>query len=519
MAIPIPGIVLAVMEDAFRSNLRDVRVCAGPRSRAVLDRLRARAAAAGSYIFLRTLEDARDIPLMAHEIAHVLQARNRRGSASPLRELEDEAGSASAQVLAGHSVDVCSARLRGFACTPASESVTRLISYSWNDWSVSAEEAKQVIAALSGDPNPIGTMQALHAAGLLDELFDRVDRVKLAQIIGGRIDEATATAIRPSVIRRMKHKHDFPDNTHLFLFDVSNQLQNRLRPMGLVQAAPAFNTSSLSAVIGKTKTAPFSGAGATGVSPARQPAIPLHHQMAMWKGVDSYLSLYHNPLGDLVAYLAAMSRTERMQQAQVLLQQPIASVVPYSYSSGAPSRAQVMRAAAKIYNLNGALVAAFILAEQRDQSGNEDAKDYQAAISMLQKDTSIGLGQVVISTARNGDLFADLLSQPFRQKLTHNEIALLLTSDEFNIFAAARYLRQTANAGAGHSRATLPFTALEYPNIDFRAYAMNSGFWPEDNIAALGSEYTSYPWDDDVKPYWGDFVRQAYRDVIASGVF
>ena len=78
MAIPIHRSVLAVLEDAFRSNLRDVRVCTGPRSRAVLDLLRARAAAAGSYIFLRTPKDARDLALMAHEIAHVVTGQATR---------------------------------------------------------------------------------------------------------------------------------------------------------------------------------------------------------------------------------------------------------------------------------------------------------------------------------------------------------------------------------------------------------------------------------------------------------
>ncbi|MFO5890474.1 EamA family transporter, partial [Klebsiella pneumoniae] len=44
-------------------------------------------------------------------------------------------------------------------------------------------------------------------------------------------------------------------------------------------------------------------------------------------------------------------------------------------------------------------IGAIILAEQRDQTRDEDAKDYQAAVSIKSANTSIGLGQVVVSTA------------------------------------------------------------------------------------------------------------------------
>ena len=85
------------------------------------------------------------------------------------------------------------------------------------------------------------------------------------------------------------------------------------------------------------------------------------------------------------------------------------------------------------------MLSAFILAEQRDQSRNEDAKDLIAATSFKRANTSIGLGQVVVSTARRNDLFADLLSKPTRTSLSHEQIARLLASDEFNIFAVAKY--------------------------------------------------------------------------------
>jgi len=43
-------------------------------------------------------------------------------------------------------------------------------------------------------------------------------------------------------------------------------------------------------------------------------------------------------------------------------------------------------------------------------------------------------------------LFSDLLSPGTRGRLAHDQIARLLDSDEFNIFAVAKYIRQVANA-------------------------------------------------------------------------
>ncbi len=39
-----------------------------------------------------------------------------------------------------------------------------------------------------------------------------------------------------------------------------------------------------------------------------------------------------------------------------------------------------------------------------------------------------------------------------------------------------------------------------------------------DNIRALGSEYTSSPWDDRVSGGWGYFVFEAYKDIKSSEV-
>lgn len=92
-------------------------------------------------------------------------------------------------------------------------------------------------------------------------------------------------------------------------------------------------------------------------------------------------------------------------------------------------------------------------------------------------------------------------------------------SEEFNIFAVARYLRITANGAVRHTPRSLPETTAKFPGIDFGLYGGPSAAWPVDNVKALGSEYTSRPWDDRLSPGWGDFVHEAYKDIKSSGMF
>lgn len=173
----------------------------------------------------------------------------------------------------------------------------------------------------------------------------------------------------------------------------------------------------------------------------------------------------------------------------------------------------------KVHDLDPALIAAFILAEQRDQSRNEDARDYGAAVSIKQANTSIGIGQAVISTVRRHDLFADLLRTNPRRNLSQDQIAEMLVSEEFNIFAVARYIRIVANEGAKQSAARLQATNAKFPGINFLAYSRPSAEWPIDNVRVLGSEYTSSPWDDRLSPGRGDFVNDAYTDMKSSNLF
>lgn len=178
-----------------------------------------------------------------------------------------------------------------------------------------------------------------------------------------------------------------------------------------------------------------------------------------------------------------------------------------------------LKQAAKEHDLKPELVASIILVEQWDQSKNEDAADYQSAVSVMSKNTSIELGQVVVSTAKRHELFSDLLNSGARSALTHKQIATLLASDEFNIFAVAKFLRHVADQGATKNINHLPNTKSEYPNINMPAHSQHSRNWNNDNIKTIASEYTSRQWDDGLVVYWSDLIDLAYKQIQNARVF
>lgn len=522
------------MEHRFHADFQGVLLHDNPRANTIAKALGADAFAAGTHIFFARPYQG-DIGLLAHELTHVVQnrrfraAESRQNSAKAIvdqqSDAEAEAQQVAARILAGFDAGPIVHTLNAVARNATSDAVQNLISYSAFDWSVTTKEQQQVLTLLMGDTSPTNTINDLRKTDMLEALLDRVDgkdeRLELMQVLGAKLDDATVD----SVFNMTALLEDSDGNPTVpgFLLRISHDLQVKLRALGVTSAAPPFNTAALAYVIGKTPTSPFGGSGATGINPTKQPEISKIDKAGMIVGIQSIRKLYDNPVGGLNTYLSSLTPQMRKDQASLLLRQPVSSIVPYSYLSKIPSRADLIRAVGTLYNLDGATIAAFILAEQRDQSSNEDAKDYQSAVSLMSYNSSIGLGQVVVSTARRNNLFGDVLSPTtLAGRDGHGIIdwqtAMLLASDDFNVFAAAKYIRMTANNGSVMTPARLPNTIASWPNIDFPKYAQNSRNWPEDNIAALGSEYTSRPWDDVVTP-WGDFVLEAYHDVVAAGVF
>jgi hypothetical protein len=301
------------------------------------------------------------------------------------------------------------------------------------------------------------------------------------------------------------------------------ELQFNLGRLGVRSAALPFNAAT-SFLVSPSPSAPFTGSGATGIGETTL-RIPFVDKVLLILRHRPTRAWYSNPISNspaydgLPAYLATLTPIRRVQQARLLLGRAITSVMEASYAGLVPSRAQVVKAAAEAHDLHPNLLAAFILAEQRDQSRNEDAAEYLAATSLLRADTSVGLGQVRVKTVIRHDLFADLLSRATREGLGHKKTATLLVSEEFNIFAVARLIRKVADAGSTIDKWHLPNTLATFPSVNMSDFSKESSVWPADNIRALASKYTSSPWDDRPVKGWGDFALEAYKDVMSSGWF
>ena len=426
--------------------------------------------------------------------------------------------------------------------TNTSDRIEWRLSYALDDWAVTAKEEREIIALLVADPNASQTVLDMQKNGTLRDLFDRVDDddnlLELVQVLGGSINtpsailaadkELQARAMR--IAMGSKHPHDTQtwksvsavQGSLPYMLRLSAELQASLRASaGGKPPGAGFSASllALAASLAGKPDRPFSGLGATGSDPRKRSIGPVN-SIRLMREDKATVAQYSNPIpGSLAGYLASLTAAQRRDQATVLLTQPIFSVLRHAYLGRPPSRAALMERAATAHRLEPALIAAFILAEQRDQSALEDAKDYTAAVAGLtMANTSIGLGQVVVSTARKHDLFADLLEPATRKALSHQQIAVLLVSDDFNIFCVARYLRIVADQAKGLAAAALPQTVAKFPGLVFADYAKPSKDWPADNIRALGSEYTSRAWDDVLVPAWGEFVYQAFSDVRASRV-
>lgn len=415
--------------------------------------------------------------------------------------------------------------------------VEELLSYGLTDWAVTQGEEQQVIEIVRGDPNLSQTVRALNQSNYLGALIDRVDnneqRSELINLLGSRLDPETARMVEPHIERLdVQQNLVFGGGGAVGEQTVVNQnlwqVRFNLARLGVTPATTGFDRAAYQDLISSNPSAPFSGVGATGTNPT-ETSVPLLDQWGLYRRDGETTARYTNPVpGSLSAYLDGVGEANRRRQAELLLNQPVSSTMTDVYGGRLPSRADVIRAAAARYNLDPRLLGAIILAEQRDQSQREDAKDYTAATSMMQGNTSIGLGQVVISTAQRNDLFSDLMSASTRSNLSHDDYARLLADDTVNIFAAAKYIRQVADQAATAPPEVQARFRNYFPGVDFSRYRENSAAWPLANIQSLGSEYTSAPWDVPKpgktpafvdSPGWGYFVGEAYRDVDAGGVF
>ncbi len=514
--MPLPDASRRYLGTAFGHDFAAVRVHCDRDADADAVAIGARAFTLGEDLYLRSGEYAPETRsgrrLLAHELAHVVQAR-RAGATTPASSparsesvpAEQEARRAGALAGSGLPVGRLTMSIAGPALTPTSDAIESLTSYSLGDWAVTEPEEARILVLLKADPDLSRTVLDLALAGMLGALLDRVDepvhRRDLLRLFGARLNPATLAMVQKVVVDLALDRGQSP---------LGAQVQLNLGRLGVSAGAALFNPYAHSDLVSEDGLAPFSGVGATGVNPSDRGYID-------WAGAGSRaFDRDLNAIGDLGGYLSGLTPDQRRRQVELLVRRPISTFFVESYAGLLPSRLQVMKALGAAHRLEPELIAAIILAEQRDQSRAEDARDFIGAL-VLGKNTSIGLGQVVGSTATKHDLFADLLTVRKDEPLN---LAWLLASDEVNIAATARYLRMVADQGATLSLAALPNTKALFPGLDLTAYANHSSAWPEDNIGALGMYYTSRPWTDNVNSAgWGWFVMQAYRDVKAAAVF
>ena len=228
-------------------------------------------------------------------------------------------------------------------------------------------------------------------------------------------------------------------------------------------------------------------------------------------------------------YFASLSEAERMERVLVLFGRDINTEFGEMYTDELPSRIQVIKAAGAQYRLEPELIAAIIMAEQIDQSMNEDASDFQGA--NWGSGTSIGLGQIEVSSAVKYGLLEQVQNSRDSASINSGNTGVIgkyLASDEFNIFGVAKYLRTVANLGA--DAAESPFGGYTFMYVgygggtvsgtDATVLREHSKDWEREvYIVLIGSEYTSKPFDGQHYRGWGELVLRSYKDIKQSGVF
>lgn len=244
--------------------------------------------------------------------------------------------------------------------------------------------------------------------------------------------------------------------------------------------------------------------------------------------LDPTYQSYQNPLGTqtdpkLNDPEQRWDAKTREDQARLMMEQPINTLHKDAYGDKLPTRAEVIEAAAKKNNLDPKVLGGTLLQEQRDQSLKEDAADIGGA-RLGGGNTSIGLGQVTVGTAmkNKNDLFADTIPDAkVRENLTRDEVAKLLTSDEHNIFAAARYMRSSADKGQtlGTPADGLSTIKSRYPGFDPKS--LSGSKWNADTIKAMAGDYSANSFNQNLamNPGYPEFVNLAVEDITRAGIF
>ncbi|SEU32001.1 hypothetical protein [Stigmatella erecta] len=370
---------------------------------------------------------------------------------------------------------------------------------------VPALEQREVVQLLRRDSHLSATLGELSRHGTLEALVRRVEapepRRTLLEVLAAHADAAQARAVQAALARiDLLIKEGAGPTVAEELW----QVRFNLLRLGVPAHGQRFDDTPYQRVIPRDGREPFTGQGATGIRPDAR-TVPRSDKWSRWRQVPPPAPLSAAPTGDWSTYLAKLGAKDRLLQAKLVLRRPLTTLMPTVWGPLPPSRAELIAVAARQYGQEPALLAALLLAEQRDQSAQEEARHYALAAEG-EGASFLGLGQVALPAVTHHALLSEVLAPEVLRHASPPHLARLLADDALNIMASAKYLRVVALA---HPPPPPPEPGDE----------AQDGPPPENPLHALAARYTGRAREPARAAAWGHFVHEAYCDVKAARVF
>jgi hypothetical protein len=363
-----------------------------------------------------------------------------------------------------------------------------------------------VVRLLRREPDLAATLEELTRHGTLEALVLRVEspepRRALLELLAAHADAAQARTVQAALARSdLSIKEGAAPTVPEELW----QVRFNLLRLGVPAQGQRFDDTPYQRVIPRDGREPFTGQGATGIRPDAR-TVPRSDKWSRWRQVPAPAP-HAAPGGDWDAYLAKLGPKDRLLQAKLVLRRPLTTLMPTVWGPLPPARAELIAVAARQYGQEPALLAALLLAEQRDQSAQEEAKHY--ALAAEGAASAVGLGQVAVPAVTHHALLSEVLAPEVLRHASPLHLARLLADDALNIMAAAKYLRIVSQV-----RPTRPPPPRYAYEDEGEARPP-----PENPLHALATRYTGRAREPSRAAAWGHFVDEAYRDVKAARVW
>ncbi len=394
----------------------------------------------------------------------------------------------------------------GFAMPSVAQQVEAKLSCHRPEALVPPLEQREVVQLLRRDSHLSATLGELSQRGTLEVLVRRVEapeqRRTLLEVLAVHADAAQARTVQ-AVLARI----DLPikEGDGPTVAEELWQVRFNLLRLGVPAHGQRFDDTPYQRVIPRDGREPFTGQGATGIRPDAR-TVPRSDKWSRWRQVPPPPTLAPASAGDWSTYLAKLGAKDRLLQAKLVLRRPLTTLMPTIWGPLPPARAELIAVAARQYGQEPALLAALLLAEQRDQSAQEEAKHYARAAEGAPS-SFLGLGQVALPALTHHALLSEVLAPEVLRHASPLHLARLLADDALNIMASAKYLRIVTQAHPPP------------PPPPEEADADRDGTPPENPLHALAARYTGRAREPSRAATWGHFVHEAYCDVKAARVF